>query len=111
MKIKTAVNLSNLTTLEEVNRYYPQSITSIVEAINGNLSFQDNLSTNIQSITFPSASTSVAVTHNLGKLPVGYVVIGKSGNVQIWDGTPAADTQKIYLQASGAVTATVMVIG
>jgi hypothetical protein len=55
-------------------------------------------------------ATDFAVTHNLGRVPTGFIVVNKDQNANIWRGTVAWTTTTITLQASLAtVTMTVLI--
>lgn len=48
-----------------------------------------------------------ALEHKLGRKPVGYIIIQKTGNINIWNGS--IDENILQLFSSGSVTASIMV--
>lgn len=79
--------------------------------INGNISFGDGVSPDNISGVWAAVVTPVApntdfvITHNLGRLPVGYLVMEKDAACDVYDGTIAADITTITLKATGIGTA------
>jgi len=49
-----------------------------------------------------AANVEFAVTHTLGRIPVGYTVIKNDSNGVIYDGTSTWTTTTIYLRSSAA---------
>lgn len=57
-----------------------------------------------------AANTNFVVTHNLGRIPVGYWLMQKDRAVDIYTGTIAATTTQITLKATVANAAVVLFI-
>ena len=93
---------------EEFKRIVSILLNSIVSAINGGLTFSDNFSQNTQSVTFTAANAEVVVNHNIGRIPVGYLVLGNSAAAIVYNSDTAFTTQSIFLKASAPTTATIM---
>jgi hypothetical protein len=53
-------------------------------------------------------TAEIGISHGLGRVPVGYLVAGLSANETVYHAT-AATREKLYLKASGTVTATIWV--
>jgi hypothetical protein len=90
---------------KEVPRYvniYCDQLTSIV---NGGISFRDNMDGFLTSVVFSNSGTDATITHNLGRVPFGYLTCGTTVAMIIYDGTVAANATTITLQASAAGTA------
>src|ERR1700679_1392834 len=70
-----------------------QSLASI---INGNISFgngsqSDNINGIWSSVTTPGTpNTNFTITHNLGRVPVGYIVMSKTAACDVFTGSIAA---------------------
>jgi hypothetical protein len=60
-------------------------------------------------VEFTAANTDVQVLHQLGKVPLGYHVVGRSGNFVVYNGTVPSSESDITLRASGTGTATIFV--
>lgn len=52
--------------------------------------------------THGTPGTEWSASHGLGRIPVGYIVIGKVGQVYVYDGTTTWTNTLIYLRASHA---------
>ena len=78
----------------------------IARALNGRIGFGDGTdSENIEgtwvSVTTPGTpNTDFTVTHGLGRLPVGYLVMSKAAAVDVFDGSVAATISQITLKAT-----------
>ena len=57
---------------------------------------------------FPSGGVDVRVPHDLGRLPAGYLVVGRSANANVYDGIDASTESELVLRSSA--TATVYVV-
>jgi hypothetical protein len=85
--------------------------------INGGLSFgagtnKDNIDGAWIAVTTPAgANTDFAVTHNLGRIPVGYIVMTKSAACDIYTGSVGGTTTQLTLRGTvNGVTVTLFVI-
>lgn len=88
----------------------------LARAINGRLSFgdgveRDNLDGEWISVTTPATpNTDFVVTHNLGRLPVGYWLMRKSAACDIYTGGTAATVTQLTLRATVASVDVVLFI-
>ena len=103
------INFSTFKTVQDLARYITIAIGEIVNAINGQISFQDNISGNFVTFTFTGASQTVGQQHNLGRVPTGYIVSQRSTGVEVFDGTTGNTSDTLYLQSTGAGSITVFV--
>lgn len=84
---------------------------SLTKVINGRISFGDGTEAdNIDGIwaaatTHVTPNTDFTVTHNLGRIPVGYLVVKKAAACDIYDGTIAATTTQITLKGTVSAVA------
>lgn len=68
-------------------------ITNLVLAVNGNLTFSDNIAGSFLTITTGTANATLAYTHSLGSIPIGYIVTSiNSGAVIYTTGTGPSST-------------------
>lgn len=109
MKLNLPLDLSGVKTQTDLQNFISQMLKTIVDAINGNLAFGDNVFVSKVSATFASANTQVQVSHGLGVVPKGYIVAGRTANFTVFNGTSTNTSSNIFLQASGAGTATLLV--
>lgn len=108
MRVITRATLSNVEGLEQLQRFVSQDIQAIVGVVNGRLSLTDNLQTSLVTVTFTGTST-VQVPHTLGIVPTGYIPVKLSADIRVFDGVGENTRQDIYLKASGAGTATLLI--
>lgn len=113
-RIKTYSNMSNLTELSDFQRFTSNLFDNIIEQVNGKLDFQENIrSSTLQTITFASSSDIKTITHSLGFVPRGTLVIKQTAAASIY--APQGDQYEwtrttIYLQSSAAVTVSLYII-
>jgi len=107
-KIKRAVEIQNLTTLEEVKRFINSWLTNITDVLNGNVEFGQNIRTTEVTVYFQRSDTEQAVFHGLGRLPNGYIKVGSSVDFGLYDGNQATTSSVIWLRASQVGTAKIL---
>lgn len=74
-KIKEIAEIRAVTSFEDLRRFVSLQFKQILEIVNGNLNFTDNLRSVILNVTFPAANQDVKILHGLGVVPKGYIVI------------------------------------
>jgi len=109
MKAKTPMSVSNIVDLAGLKRYASQMFDAILLVINGNISFGDNIQSTTLPVDFNKANTDIQVGHNLGRAPNGYIVVGRSASMTVYDGAQAADADNLYLRSSATGTARILV--
>jgi hypothetical protein len=109
MKIPTR-DVSSVESWEDLRRWSAQMFKDIGSAINGQIAFGENIQSTRASATFTAANTEVRVSHSLGRVPSGYIVISSSANISVFNGGSANTETDLYVQASGAGTVTLLVI-
>lgn len=107
MKIKAFDDISNVEGEEEIKRYVTQFNQAVKDAINGNIDFVDNCRTNIVSITFSASNTDTTVGHGLGRVPQGYILVGSSSAMSVYNGSGNTASQ-VTLRSSATGTASVL---
>lgn len=101
--------IQNLKDIEEVKRFLTNSITKIIQQLNGSLEFGPNVRASSSDVTFDGNVQKVS--HGLGLVPQGYIVISQSAAFTIYKATsPDWDTNHIFLNASSNGTAKILVI-
>lgn len=108
MKFTGSTNIAQVKP-EEVQRFVDIALSQIAQILNGRLTPADNFDCNILTITFSSANTDVSASHTLGREPVGYYCIGSTTATTLYDGSSANTAGLIYLRATVATTARVLV--
>lgn len=109
MKITGPLDVTNVTSWEELRRFSGQVTKSIVELVNGKITFSDNFDAMSISVVFPTANTTVIVPHGLNRIPAGYIVQGRSAAMIVYDSATANTTNNLYVQASAIGTANLLV--
>lgn len=110
MRIKAALDLAQLTTWQQLQRYVSDVIRQIVDLCNGKLSFSENFDCFTASVEFTSTSVDTAVPHGLGRAPNGYIIVKRSANMVIFDGSTENTDSVLYLRTSATGTASVIII-
>lgn len=94
---------------EDQPRLLSVFLDQVKTIINNGLQFVDNFSGKTLTLTFSAANTDTALTHGLGRVPTGYIIIKRSASMVVYDGSAAWTSQLIYLKASATGTVTVLV--
>lgn len=105
MKINASPDLTSQPDLPSVRTWATIILRELVQVINGKLDLKTNVRANIKEVTFTGASTTVSVLHQLGRVPEGYLVVGKSAAIHVFDGSKANTDELLYVQASAAGSA------
>ena len=75
-----------------------QHFKEMARVINGNISFGDGTDPGnidgvwVSATTDATPSTDFIVTHNLGRVPVGFFVVDKTANLDVWRNGAATTT-------------------
>lgn len=108
MKITVATDLSNIKD-EDITRFVSQFTSQTADIINGNISFADNFKAQTLSVTFSSANTDVQVSHGLKKVPTGYIIVGASSAMSVYDGSSSNTADLFYVRSSATGTARILI--
>jgi hypothetical protein len=110
MKATPNLNFTTISPTQSALDNFVQMIKNVyqnlVTVINGNIGFgdgtnSDNISGNWATVITPNvANTDFVITHNLGRVPVGYLVMIKSAAVDVYTGSAAATKTQITLRAT-----------
>lgn len=104
MKVVTKLSNAHVPTWEELRRAVSQDLQVLTAAINGRLSLIDNVQSSFLTVVFPGTGT-LKIPHTLGIVPTGYITVGLTADIRVFDGVGTWTKQDIYLRASGAGTA------
>lgn len=94
----------------DFNVYVSKFVGEVITALNNGLLIQDNMSFKTISVTFTVANQEVKIDHNLGRTPLGYVSIGQSAALTVYDGTTETTSQSIYLRSSAVGTVKLLIV-
>lgn len=109
MKVQTNLSTSDVETWEQLRRYVSSDILNIVSVLNGRIGLTDNCQTTLATVSFPSSGMTIAVPHTNRIVPSGYILAGSNADIRIWDGVGINTTSILFLQASGAGIARVLI--
>lgn len=100
---------SNLVNPQDIARYVSISISSIIQQVNGNLTFKDNINNEVIDVSFTTSTLVQTIPHNLGRVPTMWYVGNMTTSNRIFQRKPP-DINFLYLSASAAIDAKVMVV-
>lgn len=112
-RLKIFNAFSNLTPVEFV-RYCSAFIADLLKEFNGNIQFQKNIkSSDLVTVSFSGSSDVQSVSHTLGSVPRGTLIIRYSAAQNVYKPSGAQyewTNGTIYLQASGAIDVDLYII-
>lgn len=94
---------------EELPRFLTLFGEQVARALNSGLDFETNFNSKFVSITFSATNTDTSVAHGLGRVPAGYIIIGLSAALTVYDGVGANTATNLFLRASATGTARLLV--
>jgi hypothetical protein len=53
-------------------------------------------------LNFSSANQELGFKHGLNRVASNYIIVGKSANISVYDGSTKNDDQNIYVKGTGA---------
>lgn len=109
-KIRESFDVGKITEIESFMRFVSTVLKALGLQINGGLEFGENIKSTIVDVVFPAGQVEVAITHGLGRIPIGFLIANRSTAANIYSGTSKWTSKIIYLRASSAVNAKVVVI-
>lgn len=110
MKISENEGIDNQKTLDGVKLQVQRFANQVEQVVNNGLSFADNFKSQTIIVNFTVANTDTQIRHQLGSIPVGYIPIGKSVSLDIYDGsTDVFNKTFVTLKSSAIGTATILI--
>lgn len=106
MRLQIPQSISNSATIQDLVRFATKSLNSIQNIINGNVSLVDNCSTQILTFNFTKINSDVGVSHGLGSIPIGFIVVGGNTLTAVIPGKASNTASTFYLQAGFLPAAT-----
>lgn len=106
MKIQNLLPFQTKWSLSQLYKSLQQAWQNLAKVINYNISFgnptsgPDNINGAWVNFVVAAANTDQTLTHNLGRLPVGYLPMTKSVACDVFTGTVPATTTQITLQGT-----------
>jgi hypothetical protein len=94
----------------EASQFVSKFFEQVTKLFSNGITISDNFDAKILTLTFTSSATDTSLAHGLGRVPSGYLVLKRSANMVVYDGSNAWTSQNIYLRASAAGSITVAVL-
>ena len=111
------VRLGSISKFDESGRYLLNDTLNQISKVLNNIEFggvgtNENVSCVLKTATTPSPSaTEFSITHDLGRIPVGFIVVNKDKYCDVMTSGTAWTTSLIYLKCNAATAAiTVLII-
>lgn len=108
MKISSASEIPREPTLDGLQKFLSLFCKDVSSILNGNVTFADNFKAQVLSVSFAAANTDKKISHTLGKIPVGYLLIGSTVAASLYTGTVAATSSVITLKSSAVANTTIL---
>jgi hypothetical protein len=109
-KVAASPDFSQVEDVEQLKRFSSIVVRELVDVVNGNLSFGDNFKCTVATVSFPSADVEQQIFHNLGRAPVGYVLVSANVAMNLYDGGSANTASELYLKSSAVGTAKIIIL-
>jgi hypothetical protein len=90
-------------------KYLSIQLKSYYDLLNRGLRFSDNFNSKVLSAEFTLADTDTVFTHGLGFTPTGYITIGLSVAMIVYNGDGTWNNTDIVLKSDVVGTATILV--
>lgn len=117
MKFWSSGSLQSIKDLSGLTRFVSMMTQNLQQVLRNNITFKDNMKCQIVDFYFELSSTSYAIKHGLGVIPIGFMIIrtsrdGTNPGIIYWDGSPEWTTSTIFLRSqTNEVSARILIIG
>lgn len=108
-QIQASTDFATLKTDEDRFRYIKIFCDAVTQQVNGQLEFGANIRSVFVDVTFTAADVTVSVTHNLGRVPSGYIAVSASAALSIYTGSGAWTSSVMFLAANAAGSVKILV--
>jgi hypothetical protein len=109
--VKAPNSFQGVKSLEDLARFLTNFTRALLQQVNGNLNFVQNISAyGPVSVVFATANSDVVVPHTLNRSPGGFIVINASKAMRVFQGNGTWTNTQIFLQSDTIATATIYVI-
>lgn len=110
MKLTIPINTTNLDPEDPLfSQFITQLFDQILTVLNGEIGFTDNCKVSLATCVFNTPNVEQAFTHNLNKIPSGYIQMGSVLAAQVYDGVSKNTNQIFYLRSSVATTVRLLI--
>ena len=109
--------MSRVTESTDMTQAKPEELPSVIDrfaqnvadTLNGGIDFHTNFNGSLVNAIFTSTNTDTAVSHNLGRIPTGYIPTSKTAAMHIYTGVAPWTKTVMYLRADVVGTAGLLV--
>lgn len=91
------------------NTYISRFAKEVIGVLNAGIALNDNINGKIVSVEFTATNTEVRIDHNLNRIPSGYIQLGQSAAMTIYDGTTATTNSTIFLRSNAVGTVKLLI--
>lgn len=102
-------NIENIKEDEQRWQYLSVQLKSYYDLLNRGLGFTDNFNSRTISATFAAINTNTSFEHGLGFTPTGYIPIGYTAAMSLYDGSTAWNKTNIVLKSDAVGVARILV--
>lgn len=102
-------DFNDIKDFEAAKPFLTRLCNELIKIINGNITISDNVAPYLVDVVFPAANTEVSVPHVLRFEPSGYLKVGSSAAMTIYNGLTANTADRIYLRSSAIGTAKIWI--
>lgn len=113
MRLVGYPQVNNAKGLDDLRKHVSNFFDLLIPIINGNIEFGSNIRSAFGAATITVAGEVVAIPHNLPFIPQGFLVMHQDSGAVVYAANAGAypwTTSNIYLTASSAVTAKVIIL-
>ena len=107
--VKIGTELTSLNDDKTKFRYIELFNQEVKAILNGSIEILRNIEGKVQTLVILEADTDTPVKHRLGHVPLGYLVIGQSADMGIYDGLSGSNGTNIFFRANALGTARVFI--
>lgn len=111
MKFWASFQTQSIKSLDDVVRFLSQAMSNISQILTNRVSFTDNMDAQVLDIEITQSNQQI--THTLGRVPIGFIVLSKTSAEEIYRGSVEWTDKHIYLSSSSIIniSAKIAIIG
>lgn len=108
-KISVPLSVSNVTDWQSLRRFCSIFFTSIIDELNGRLTFSENINTATVTMEFTAPNQELRFDHTLERIASNYILIKTSVDARLFDGSTENVKNSSYIKCTAAATVTVLI--
>lgn len=111
LKFWASFQTQSIKSLDDVVRFLSQAMSNISQILTNRVSFTDNIDAQVLDIEITQSNQQI--THTLGRVPIGFIVLSKTSAEEIYRGSVEWTDKHIYLSSSSIIniSAKIAIIG